>query len=126
MQITAIAIKEREVQRSVPLIRYVNNFSAIVANANVETDHSSISGILGSICHFPAEMVLKSTAICFWHDPAPLVHSENDRDEHIEAGSRKTRSAFSTVIPEDSLKVLGVLGDWVGCAACFYKTLTQN
>ena len=30
-----------------------------------------------------------------------------DRDEHIEAGSRKSRSAFSTVIPEDSFKVLG-------------------
>ena len=49
---------------------------------------------------------------CNVFDPAPLVHSENDRDQHIEAGSRKTRSAFSTVIPEDSFKVLSVLGDF--------------
>ena len=50
---------------------------------------------------------------CSVFDPAPLVHSENDRDEYIEAGSRKTRSAFSTVIPEDSFKVLGVSGDFI-------------
>ena len=50
--------------------------------AIVETDHSSISAISGSISLSLRDGTVKH---CSVFDPAPLVLSADDYDEHIEA-----------------------------------------